>query len=321
MEKIATSFCSFEGLVRKYTYVDKTDMLWRLVSDSTDRIFFISRPRRFGKSLMLDVLARKLKTDRKGALKRHFRLFMEMLGAKVFAEAGSAGAFIRGSDDPNAPRDERPRRKIEVSGFWIAKTPVTFAQLKKFAAATDRPKPTEDWPQTPLYDRTKPVDVVPANVSWVTADAYAKWACGRLPTEAEWMKAARGDKDARVYPWGDKWDPTKAVGIEMTYDRQRGGLAPVGMLPAGASPYGCLDMSDNVFEWVGDWYASDYWAKSPAKDPAGPATGRNRVLKGGSYCFSEDHARIDARLLCEPIQYDCMAIGFRYVIPDGDRTR
>ena len=232
-----------------------------------------------------------------------------------------AGAFIRGSDDPNAPRDERPRRKIEVSGFWIAKTPVTFAQLKKFAAATDRPKPTEDWPQTPLYDRTKPVDVVPANVSWVTADAYAKWACGRLPTEAEWMKAARGDKDARVYPWGDKWDPTKAVGIEMTYDRQRGGLAPVGMLPAGASPYGCLDMSGNVFEWVGDWYASDYWAKSPAKDPTGPATGRNRVLKGGSYCFSEDHARIDARFLCEPIQYDCMAIGFRYVIPDGDRTR
>lgn len=67
-----------------------------------------------------------------------------------------AGVFIRGSDDPNAPRDERPRRKIKVSGFWIAKNLVTFAQLKRFAEATDRPKPTEDWPQTPLYDRTNP---------------------------------------------------------------------------------------------------------------------------------------------------------------------
>ena len=104
MEKIATSFCSFESLVRKYTYVDKTDMLWRLVSDSTDRMFFISRPRRFGKSLMLDTLKcifegrRDLFNALADVAKRHFHLFMGMLGAKVEPERpallGDADAII-----------------------------------------------------------------------------------------------------------------------------------------------------------------------------------------------------------------------------------
>lgn len=229
-----------------------------------------------------------------------------------------AGKFVRGSDDPNAPRDERPRREIEVSGFWIAKTPVTWGNFLKFAAAVGRAKPALGWPQDVLYDYSKPVEGVPACVNWLDASAYAKWACGRLPTEAEWMKAARGDKDARVYPWGDSWEPTKAFGIEMTCARRRMGLAEVGLIPEGASPYGVLDMAGNSFEWTGDWYASDAWAKSAAKDPTGPETGVNRVIKGGSYCFTEDFSRIDARFLCDPTASAWSPIGFRYVIPDMD---
>lgn len=232
-----------------------------------------------------------------------------------------AGKFVRGSDDPKAPRDERPRREIEVSGFWIAKTPVTFGHFVRFAEATGRKKPEAQWPQNVLYDYTKPVESVPATVNWLDAAVYAAWAGGRLPTEAEWMKAARGDKDARIYPWGDKWDPTKAVGIEMTCASRRTGLAVVGLIPAGASPYGVLDLAGNAFEWTGDWYASDAWAKSPAKDPTGPATGVNRVVKGGAYCFTEDFARIDARFLCEPTAGDWTPIGFRYVIPCSGNCR
>ena len=226
-----------------------------------------------------------------------------------------AGKFVRGSDDPKVPRDERPRREIEVSGFWIAKTPVTFGQFVRFAEVTGRKKPEAQWPQNVLYDYTKPVESVPATVNWLDASAYAAWACGRLPTEAEWMKAARGDRDARVYPWGDAWDPAKAVGIEMTCQSRRTGLAVVGLIPAGASPCGVLDMAGNAFEWTGDWYASDAWAKSAAKDPTGPETGVNRVVKGGAYCFTEDFARIDARFLCDPTAADWTPIGFRYVIP------
>lgn len=232
-----------------------------------------------------------------------------------------AGRFVRGTDDPDAPRDERPRREIEVSGFWIAKTPVTWGGFLRFAAAAGRAKPAAQWPQDVLYDYGKPMDDVPACVNWLDASAYAAWACGRLPTEAEWMKAARGDKDARVYPWGDKWDPSKAVGIEMTCASRRTGLAVVGLLPGGASPYGVLDMAGNVFEWTGDWYASDAWAKSAAKDPVGPETGTSRVLKGGAYCFTEDYSRIDARFLCDPTAVGWSPIGFRYVIPDLERAR
>ncbi|WKZ23538.1 MAG: formylglycine-generating enzyme family protein [Candidatus Brocadiaceae baterium WH-1] len=159
------------------------------------------------------------------------------------------GNFIMGEE----------RKTVYVGAFYIDKYPVTNAQYKKFIEATGAKRPLF-WNDEQFNKPLQPV----VGVSWNDAVAYAKWACKRLPTETEWEKAARGI-DGREYPWGNTPpDNTKAV---YNMDPYTGAPSPVGDRRKGASPYGCLDMAGNVWEWCSDWYEE----------------GKFRVVRGGSW--------------------------------------
>ena len=227
-----------------------------------------------------------------------------------------AGKFLRGSKPGVGASDEWPQREIELDGYWIYKYPVTLGQFKQYLGATGKTMPEMPWGQSMMLDTSVSEDKYPALLSWYEAADYAKWATAALPTEAQWEKAARG-ADGREYPWGDQWDQEKAVGLERTAEKFQQGMLPVGSLPGGASPFGVQDMAGNAWEWVGDWYSHDYYQTSPSRNPIGPATGVNKVLRGGDSEWSEDSARSAARFLCPPQVRDYVKTGFRcVVIPD-----
>jgi iron(II)-dependent oxidoreductase len=206
-----------------------------------------------------------------------------------------AGEFIMGSPEGEGENDERPQHTVFLDAFYIDKYEVTNFQYKQFMDATGHGAPA-DWNNEKYNQPNQPV----VGVTWHDAVAYAKWAGKRLPTEAEWEKAARG-ADGRIYPWGNEWDSSKCNsgvggdGYQYT--------APVGSFSDGASPYGVLDMSGNVWEWCADWYDNNYYSRSPQQNPKGPDSGSSRVLRGGSW-FDANHSS----LRC--------AVRFRF-IPDG----
>jgi formylglycine-generating enzyme required for sulfatase activity len=182
-----------------------------------------------------------------------------------------AGEFTMGAGDGDA--DEQPVHKVTLDDYWIMQTEVTNAQYERCVRAGVCTAPNNSvWRDVRFADH--PV----TDVDWNQASVYAEWVGGRLPTEAEWEKAARGD-DLRSYPWGNE-DPTCALA---NYEGCGGGTKAVGSHPAGASPYGALDMAGNVWEWVADWYGANYYAQSPAENPTGPSSGDLRVVRGGSW--------------------------------------
>ena len=182
-----------------------------------------------------------------------------------------AGDFLMGDTD----QKDNPRRTVTLDAFWIYKNDVTVEQYRKFCKETGRAMPLEpDWGWLSIH----PV----VNVTWDDARAYCAWAGAALPTEAQWEKAARGT-DGRLYPWGNQWDVDKAWCSQKMI---RTGTAPVGSCPAGASPYGCLDMLGNVMQWCADWYDVSYPKNAPATNPTGPDTGDHRVLRGGTWSGS-----------------------------------
>jgi iron(II)-dependent oxidoreductase len=168
-----------------------------------------------------------------------------------------------------------PQRWVYLDSCWIYRTPVTVGQYRKFCVATGRAMPSAPEFNVNWHRETHPI----VNVTWDEASAYAKWAGGRLPTEAEWEKAARG-ADGRQYPWGNEWDPLKCANA---VGKKPSGTRPVGLYLSGASPYGILDMAGNVWEWCLDWYDETYYKWAPARNPQGPPPRTYRVLRGGSW--------------------------------------
>lgn len=194
-----------------------------------------------------------------------------------------AGDFTMGSD----VEDERPPHTAFVDGFEIEKLEVRNEDFEKFVAETGYITDAEKAGETSwqYYAKDKPNHPV-VKVSWNDAKAYCEWLGKRLPTEAEWEKAARGT-DARSYPWGNQWDAAKAN----TKEGGRRGTTPVGSFPDGASPYGLMDMAGNVAEWTSDWFKA-----YPGGDFYSPYFGEKyRVIRGGGWFSDKQLVRTTER--------------------------
>jgi formylglycine-generating enzyme required for sulfatase activity len=237
------------------------------------------------------------------------------------------GSFLMGSD--NGPDDETPSHIVWLDAFWIDQTEVTNAQFGQFIRESNYQTDAEasgwsyvyamqstkwvkvngaDWshPGGPLSTLEGLEDLPVAYISWNDAMRYCQWANRRLPSEAEWEKAARGT-DGRRYPWGDQ-NPDchllnyadKNITLSWADNKEDDGYAftsPAGHYPLGASPYGALDMAGNVWEWVNDWYDPNYYhGQNLWINPPGPSTQSGRVLRGGSWADSAIVTRSTLRL-------------------------
>jgi formylglycine-generating enzyme required for sulfatase activity len=208
------------------------------------------------------------------------------------------GAFDMGSRDTE---DAQPIHRVQVGAFWLSRYEVTHGQYARFMAATGHAAPSH-WTDAGLSGDRQPV----VGVTYADAAAFCAWVGGRLPTEAEWEYAARGT-DGRRYPWGDA-EPTPARAV--FHLDVAAGTKPVGTAKEGASPFGIFDLAGSVFEWCSDWYGERYYAASPARDPAGPETGRQRVVRGGSWVSLPDACRSAARAQYPPASRSTL-IGIR----------
>ena len=188
-----------------------------------------------------------------------------------------------------------PVHTVELSGYWIDTYEVTNAHYAAYVNSGDGV--ASSYANDTIYSRPQqPV----AGVSWFDADGYCRWAGLRLPTEAEWEMAARGT-DGRTYPWGEETATcARAVMEEGGYGCGRGnGAWEVGSKPAGVSPYGAHDLAGNVFEWVADYWSDDY-PSGTVSNPTGPASGADRVLRGGSWYFFPEYLRSANRIKSYP---------------------
>lgn len=213
-----------------------------------------------------------------------------------------AGEFSMGSD--KGDDDEQPIHRVFIDSFYIDKFEVTNGRFAKFVEAVQIEPP---WgfkdKETPVVHIDQPVRWV----NWMDAMGYCLWAGKRLPTEAEWEKAARGT-DGRLYPWGnDAPTPAHAVfGLKEGADT----VSAIGNRDKGKSPYGVHDMAGNLYEWTIDWYDEQFYSKNPAINPRGPAEGTAKVQRGGSYTNAPYRLRSTFRTKGDPTEHD-PNVGFR----------
>lgn len=221
--------------------------------------------------------------------------------------------------DEKGEEDARPVRTVTLDPYYIDRHEVTNAEYRKFVewfretkdgrfAHPDQPPGKDHVPATwksPDYRRFTGDDQPVVGIDWYDAYAYARWAGKRLPTEAEWEAAARG-KNARAFPWG----PHFAVRLANTRDAGAKRTMPIGSYPGGNTPEGIADLGGNAWEWCYDWYEPDYYAKAPTANPQGPAIGKDKVIRGGSWAHPSKMARGSYRNFGRPVVWSYY-IGFR----------
>ena len=213
-----------------------------------------------------------------------------------------AGEFLMGSEQGDD--DEQPVHRVFLDSFYLDLFEVTNGRFAKFVAAIGSEPP---WgfadQETPVVHAERPVRWV----NWLEATGYCLWAGKRLPTEAEWEKAARGT-DGRPYPWGSE-PPTPAHAV---FGLKEGAepVAPIGDRDKGASPYGVHDLAGNLYEWVSDWYDDAFYAQQSTINPHGPPDGTAKVQRGGSYINQPYRLRTTFRTKGDPTEHD-PNVGFR----------
>ena len=213
-----------------------------------------------------------------------------------------AGEFPMGSEQGDD--DEQPVHRVFLDSFYLDTFEVTNGRFAKFVAAIQSEPP---WgfadTETPVLHAERPVRWV----NWLEATGYCLWAGKRLPTEAEWEKAARG-AEGRLYPWGHE-PPTPAHAV---FGLKEGTetVSPIGNRDKGTSPYGVHDLAGNLYEWVADWYDDAFYTPLPTLNPRGPIAGTAKVQRGGSYINGPYRLRSSFRTKGDPTEHD-PHVGFR----------
>jgi len=270
-------------------------------------------------------------------LSRHLTiLFLIMVSVTILAKESkaitavpedmvliNAGGFTRGVDNTNGDNfsDEAPAKMIYLSSYYLDKYEVSNAKYTEFIIATDHPAPAY-WDHRKLNQPNQPV----TGVNWFDANTYCHWANKRLPSEAEWEKAARGPAGS-IYPWGNKLEYSKA-NFAKGKSGQKYITDSVDAHADGTSYYGVYNMAGNVFEWVQDWYSSSYYSTDETRNPIGPKSQskknietiisntepdlKKKVIRGGSWFAPAQSITTTHRFWNDPINNSYgVGLGFR----------